>query len=314
MPSCSSSGAAPRRVRLLLNPSAGRRPRAERLAPALAWLEARGWLVEQRTTEGSGHAQELAAEAAGGGYETVLVCGGDGTINEAVNGLAGSDTALAVMPAGTVNVWAREAGIPRQPEAAVRLLEEGERHRVDLGRANDRFFLLLASVGTDSYAVRAVSAAAKRRWGRYAFIAAGLRDLALHGGRQIRVEGEGGSYSGSTLVAVVGNTRLYGGLLRATYRACIDDGLLDLCLYPGGRLQLAGHLLRTLAGRHEPRALYRQGRRFVISGAEPMPYELDGEYAGETPLTIESIPSALTVVTPQGSLAALTGGADGRSG
>jgi YegS/Rv2252/BmrU family lipid kinase len=294
-----------RRVRLILNPRSGRRPSPERLSEAINWLQHRGWAVDRRPTATPDDARHLAAQAAAEGFDAVLVCGGDGTINGAVNGLAGSDTALAVIPAGTVNIWAREAGISRRPLEAVRLLEDGVRRRVDLGVANGRRFLMLASAGTDAYAVRAVSPAAKRRLGRYAYLVAGLRDLVTQGGRQMTVEAGGGRFAGRALVAIVGNTRLYGGALKATHRARLADGLLDLCLYAGnGWASLATHAARTLFGRHEGSAgvLYRQAHRITISGPMPMPYQVDGEYAGETPVTFEVLPASLTVVLPRSAL------------
>src|SRR5579859_2017964 len=223
-----------RLLTVIRNPSARRRLRLSRLAAALEKLERRGWRVECRTTAHIGHATALAALAAQRGSEAVLVCGGDGTINEAVNGLAGSETALAVLPAGTINLWAREVGLSADPAAAVRLMLSGERRRVDLGRVGDRYFLMLASVGVDAVAVRAVMAERKRRWGRYAYLAAGVSDLLRHGGRPLAIEAGEVHFRGRALAAIVGNTRLYAGLLHAAHRARIDDGLLDLRVYAGG--------------------------------------------------------------------------------
>src|SRR3954453_11538079 len=101
----------PRPLCVIVNPTSGQRMRLVTLRRVLGELEAGGWRVERHLTRGTLHAQRLAAHAAASGYEAVLVCGGDGTINEAVNGLVGTETALAVLPAGTTNVWAREVGI-----------------------------------------------------------------------------------------------------------------------------------------------------------------------------------------------------------
>lgn len=298
-----------RRVRVIVNPLAGHRPREDRFQAALAWLAVQGWAVERRESEWAGHARLLAADAAEAGCDAVLACGGDGTINEVVNGLAGSQTALAALPAGTVNIWAREVGLPRDPLGSVRLLAEGGRRRVDLGRAGERYFLLLASVGTDSFAVRAVSPAAKRRFGRYAFVGAGLWDLLRHGGRPMTILADGRRLRGRTLVAVIGNTRLYGGVLSATHRARLDDGLLDLCLYPGRFApRLAAHAVNTLLSRHDRSgAVYLQARRIQFDGPAPLPVQADGEYIGETPMTFSVAPAALTVIVPPGLRSPLFG-------
>ena len=206
-----------------LESPAGRQPAEQRLELATNKLRQHGWNLERQHTERPGHAHLLAASAAETGVDAVVACGGDGTINEVVNGLAGSNTALAVIPAGTVNIWAREAGIPRDPLAALRLLVEGERRRVDLGRAGERYFLMLASIGTDSYAVQAVGPALKQRLGRYAYVIAGLRDLLRTGGRPMSIDIDGEELAHDVLIAIIGNTRLYGGALRSTSHTRIDE-------------------------------------------------------------------------------------------
>ncbi|HEY7295784.1 MAG TPA: diacylglycerol kinase family protein [Dehalococcoidia bacterium] len=289
-----------RLLTVIVNRRAGRRSRLTGLGAALAGLEAQGWSVVRWQTEQPGHARELAAAAASAGSKALLVCGGDGTINEAVNGLAGSETALAVLPAGTTNVWAKEVGLSADPAAAVRLIQLGEHRRVDLGRAGERYFLLLASVGVDANAVQAVTAERKRRWGRYAYVAAGLIELLRRGGRPMAIEAGGRRFRGRALTAVIGNTRLYGGVLRATNQAWIDDGLLDLRVYAGGGVrQLLPQVARTLAGR-PPRTdeLYVQASRIHIAAPRPLPVQADGEHIGTTPITFTSAAQALTVIVP----------------
>ena len=292
-----------RTVRLIVNPRSGHRPTPAQLGAAARWLTARGWRVEQRVTRGAGHARQLAAEAAAAGCDVVLVCGGDGTINEVVNAIAGTRTALAVIPSGTVNVWAREVEIPFPTMAAVALLETGERRLVDLGRAGERYFLLLASAGTDSEAVRAVTADRKRRWGRSIYVVEAVRDLLQHGGRLMTIEADGERIVGRVLLAVVGNSRLYGGVFNATYHARLDDGLLDLCIYTGsGWWELAKHIARTIVRRHDrhKRVVYRQARRIRIHSADPIAVQADGEHIGETSISFDAVPNALLVVIPRG--------------
>jgi diacylglycerol kinase (ATP) len=122
-----------RRAVFIVNPVARGIPSSAKLEMAAAWLESQGWEPTIEPTGARGHATALAREAAESGCDVVVGCGGDGTVNEIVNGLAGSETALAVIRGGTANVWAKEAGIPRDPLAAVRLVSEGRRRRMDLG-------------------------------------------------------------------------------------------------------------------------------------------------------------------------------------
>ena len=118
---------------IIVNPASRSRPKAARLQEAEDWLAEQGWRVARQETEGRGDAITIAGRAAESGVSLVFVCGGDGTLNEAANGLAGSETALAVIPAGTVNIWAREAGLNKKPLEAVQLAAEGERFRLDPG-------------------------------------------------------------------------------------------------------------------------------------------------------------------------------------
>jgi diacylglycerol kinase (ATP) len=294
----------PRSLLAVVNPRAGRPADLRRLHDALRGLERRGWSVDIRGTLWPQHARQMTETAVRQGCEAVLAVGGDGTINEVVNGLTGSATALAVLPAGTVNVWAREAHVPAEADAAVRLLERGQRVSIDLGRAGGRYFLMLASAGVDSVAVRTVSSAA-RPWKRESYVLSGLRDLFRHGGRPMSFTvGDAEPVemlSARTLLAICGNTRLYGGVLQLTSRARLDDGLLDLCvLTGGGPTALAGHALRALPGKHLESAavVYRQARRFRIDADTPVPVQLDGEHAGTTPVVFSAAPRALTVVLP----------------
>jgi len=300
-----------RRLRVILNPRSGHLPKPRELLAALALLEQRGWTVERRRTSGPQDARRLAAAAAAAELDAVLACGGDGTINEVVNGLAHSQTALAVLPAGTVNVWAREVGISRRPLDAVRLVDEGERRRIDLGRVGERYFLLLASVGSDAAAVGAVSPEAKRRFGRYALLFAGVRDFHRRRTLALRIDGEGEPLEGTFVAAIAGNTRLYAGVLEATAQARLDDGLIDLCALRGaGWRGLLPHLVRTGLHRHLGTAgvEYRQAARLTLTSPEPLPVQVDGEYAGQsTLLEITAEPQALTVIVPRGLRSPLFG-------
>ena len=120
---------------VIVNPTSRKLPSPKRLREARYWLDGRGWSVEWLETAAPGDATSLAADAARRGAPLLFVCGGDGTLNEAVNGLAGSETAVAVIPTGTVNLWAREVGLLKKPAEAVRLAVDGAR-RQQIGRAH----------------------------------------------------------------------------------------------------------------------------------------------------------------------------------
>jgi len=295
-----------KRALAVYNPASRGRPSIEQVGRALDWLRGRGWEADLEVTRATGHATELAREAAARGFDALLACGGDGTVNEAANGLTGSITALAVLPGGTANIWAKEARIPRKPLDAVRLLEEAEARAIDLGRASwaggERYFVLMAGVGFDAAIVRSLSTKLKRRLGAAAYVLSGLRMAIGYRTARAQLQIDGEPCSSGLYWAVVGNTRNYGGLIDITHRARADDGALDLCLLDrGGLLRLAWLLPWLLLGRHDRRAHVLYQRMRSLEAQTPgLPVQVDGEYLGETPMRFEVAPAALQVVVPHG--------------
>jgi YegS/Rv2252/BmrU family lipid kinase len=306
-----------KRALFVVNPAARGAPPIERLRAAIDGLE--GWETSLETTTGPGHATELARSAAERGLDVVVACGGDGTVNEVANGLAGSATALAAVPGGTANVWAKEMRLPRDPSAAVRLLSDGEIRTVDLGRASairgsasgggDRYFLLMAGVGFDAAIVRRVSGALKRRLGAAAYLLQGLRCVLSHRAVAADLRADGKPQPDGLYWLLLGNTRSYAGVLNITHQAKVDDGRLDLCLLQrGGLLRFVWLALWVLLRRHHRRAgvLYRKVESLEVR-TPGLPVQVDGEYLTETPLRFEVVAGALRVVVPRGLRSPLFG-------
>lgn len=306
-----------RRALFILNPAARGAPPIERLRAAIDGLD--GWETSLEATAAAGQATELARNAAEGGLDAVVACGGDGTVNEVANGLAGSATALAVVRGGTANVWAKEAHLPRDPSAAVRLLSDGEQRTIDLGRASavggstsgggDRYFLLMAGVGFDAAIVRQVSGALKRRLGAASYLLHGLRCVLRHRTVEADLLVNRGPLPSPLYWLLLGNTRSYAGVLNITHQARADDGRLDLCLLrKGGLLRLAWLAPWVLLRRHHRRAgvLYRTVESLEVR-TPGLPVQVDGEYLTETPLRFEVAPAALRVMVPGGLRSPLFG-------
>lgn len=293
----------PRETLVIVNPAARNLPSRRRLDEAIRWLNSRGWQVEQQETDGPGQATELAAGAAGRGLPLVFVCGGDGTLNEAANGMAGSDTALAVIPAGTVRIWAREVQIPRRPVEAVKAAVEGERRRIDLGRAGERYFLLMAGYGLDGAIARRVHLGLKSRLGAATYAIAAVREALRYRSSPVTLRFDEEEHRGQVLMLVAGNTRNYAGLVEITREAQANDGLLDVCVFGGkGTLDIVLHALRTLLRRHpsSKKVLYRKVRRLEFTWGEPLPVQLDGDAYEMSPTRVEVVPEALWVAVPKG--------------
>ncbi len=289
-----------KRALLIYNPAARHAPQVAQLHDAAERID--GWKIALKPTEHAGHATALAAAAAVDGCVVVVACGGDGTAHEVANGLAGTSTAMAVVRGGTANVWAKEIGVPKDIAKALRLLSEGEVRAIDLGRAGGRYFVLMAGVGFDAAVVRDIGPVAKRRFGAAAFIVSGLRKAIGHRGVEAEATTDGDSISGELYWMLLGNSRSYGGVLNVTGRARIDDGRLQMYLLRrGGLLRLLCLLPWVIAGRHyeRPNVLSREIETLDLR-TPGLPVQIDGEYAGETPLRFDVVPNALRVVVPRG--------------
>ena len=294
------------RVALITNPGAGRQDMQETLDSPLSVLQQAGWSVDVWPSEGPGNVALLARRAANEGYDVALVAGGDGTVNEAVQGLVGSETALGYLPYGTVNVWARELGGPLDLVGAARALVAGEIKAVDLGLANERYFLLMAGLGFDGAVVeRARSLEShKRRLGVLPHVAAGLMTIPLYRGADLELRYDGIIRRVEALLLVVGNTRLYGGRFHFTPQAVANDGWLDLCIVKGrGPLSLLRQGLPLLLTGSIARSdvELRRVRELVVQSDTPLSLQTDGELVGSTPVHFAIAPAALRAIVPRDS-------------
>ena len=320
-------GTEPRTAALITNPNARHAPGRAILEAAVRPLEARGWRVTIEETAAAGDASQLAAAAFERGVEVVVACGGDGTLNEVLNGLAMVDRVegapppvVALVPAGTANVWSQEAGIPADPEAALALLADGVRRPFDLGVATiegvPRRFALMCGVGLDAAVTRAVEEApeAKRRLGRFAFAWPSLRAVFGARGVETTVTISGRSETVRLVQLIAGNTRLYGGLARITGGAVADDGYLDVVSFldEGRAIARPWRLLREAFGairggldhRRVSGVGYRRASLLEVRPSGELAVQVDGEPIGvcgpAAPLTLSVEPSAVQMVMPAG--------------
>lgn len=291
------------RATIIFNPVAGQSETLawELQAAAAVWIE-QGWTVEQYPTQGPGDGTRLARMAAERCDDVVIAAGGDGTINEVVNGLAGTKTALGTLPLGTMNVWVRELGLPLQPRAAATALLASQVRTIDLGRANDRYFLLMAGIGLDAAITAEVRTEEKRRLGALAYALRGMEIALRIRGTRTRLVLDGKMVRGRVLMVVVGNSQLYGGLVKITHRACIDDGLLDVCVIKGNHFGSAVYHLISIIRRsysHNPEIAYYRARTIQITSRPALPVQVDGDSLGTTPMTFAVAPAALRALMPR---------------
>jgi YegS/Rv2252/BmrU family lipid kinase len=267
-------------------------------------------VVEITPTAYAGHAIELARVAAARGFYVVVAAGGDGTVNEVVNGIARTATALAVLPVGTGNVWVRELKLPLRPDAAAASIDIGSVLDLDLGLAGDRYFLLMAGIGFDAAVTRAVNPEAKRKLGLMAYLVQALMTARTIRGTRARIIVDGRQIRGRILMVVIGNSRLYGGFLQITHHANLTDGLLDVVVIKGQDVRSAPlHLLSIVLRRYhlDPDMDYYRAREVQISGAAPLGVQVDGDPIGATPMTFQVAPAALKALVPTWAVSDLLG-------
>jgi len=236
------------------------------------------------------------------GADLVFVWGGDGMVQRSVDALAGSDAALAIIPAGTANLFASNVGIPNDVAAAVAIGLEGERHRFDVGRINGERFAVMAGAGFDALMIDEADGALKDRLGRAAYILTGAKNLGL--GRfatRVRIDGQKW-FKGKASCVLVGNVGKLMGNIAAFPDASADDGLLEIGIITAkNRWQWSRTLVRTAVGHADgsPFVETARGRAFDIRFDEPVRYELDGGSRKKTKrLRIKVCPHALTVCVP----------------
>lgn len=290
------------RALIIFNPTAGQAGSLEQdLRAACEVWRAHGWAVDMQPTAGPGDGTRIARAAADAGYDVVVAAGGDGTVNEVVNGLVGTDTALAALPIGTVNVWVRELGLPLQPVAAAEALLRTRVRTIDVGRAGERYFLLMAGIGFDAAVTAEVRSHEKRRLGALAYL---LRALGLawnFRGTRAQIIVDGRLRRSRVVMVVLGNSQLYGGVVKITARASLDDGLLDVCVIKGNTLRGAPfRLLSIFTQRYtvDPKLEYHRARRVQVITREPLAVQVDGDHIGQTPMTFEAVPGALRALMP----------------
>lgn len=291
--------AAERDILIVANPTAGgfRHSRLERLTRLLAAAGARARLL---LTRHAGEIGEICARPPPG-VDTIVVAGGDGSVNEAVSGLSTltQPPALAIMPAGTANVLAWDLGIPRGPERLARLILAGRTAPLHHGIANGRPFVLMASAGFDAAVVHAVPLSLKRRFGKLAFVAIALK--LAHRPRLPDLHVTTGTGHITCRLAVVTNAARYGG----PFRVCPEEsplqpGLHLIAVKVGstlGLVRLGAALVLGRIARTRGVEIHRVQRVHIDAG-EPVPCQVDGDTFGVTPLDIHPGERPLRVLVP----------------
>ncbi len=294
----------PTTAMLLVNPVARRVRRKFDAARALAYIRRRGLQCRLEIPSSEESLIQEAQRSAERGDDLLFVAGGDGTLRMAAGSIAGSETALAALPGGTANVWCKDARIPLRFRSAIDAHITGQTLSVDLGEADGKPFLLMAGIGWDAAITGTVNHRLKRLAGPAAHGVRGLRMLPSLKPERLEWTDDSGDHAEDCGLMVVSNTRLYGGIVRFSPGASVTDGLLDVCaLAPEGLwsgLRLLGRL--ALAKLADDPWVVSGRTKTVHIATGGIPFQLDGDAIGETPLTLSVRPAALKVRLPSGAL------------
>ena len=281
---------------VILNPAAN----SDRAVRARSRVEALARDCAVFTTTAPGDAEVLAREAVQKGFTKIVAAGGDGTIHEVVNGLAGSGAMLGLLPIGTINVFAMELGLPSNNlELCWDIIEGTNTRLVDLPSANDKYFVQLAGVGLDAQVVKETSANLKRNFGPLSYLISAAQ-IAARKPPRLMIESEDASAQEGSFV-LIGNGRRYGGPFPFFKQAQLDDGLLDVILFKQlGYLDIIRYLQDVFFSSEirVPEVDYFQTRKIRVTSEQDVPVELDGELVGSCPVQFEMRERTLRVLTP----------------
>ena len=299
--------------RLIYNPAAGRFPAGWLLSRAVQVLSDAGWTIDVQEVHEGGDIQRVADEAIRAGCDAVFVAGGDGTVGAVAAALSGSEVALGVLPSGTANVWAKEIGLERLDwihlfalERAADRLARGRVHKVDMGRACGREFLLWAGIGLDAEIVNSIEP--RERWAKtfgtmhYGILA--LWNSIGWEGVELAVRADGQVWEGRYLAAIASNIRKYaGGLIELSPEAKFDDGMLDFWLIGGRSLKDAvTRVVQIFLGSHSeaPGVVHFQAARALFESESELQIHFDGEpHSVSSPVEFQTLRNSLNVLLPE---------------
>jgi YegS/Rv2252/BmrU family lipid kinase len=286
---------------LISNPVATRASE-RKIATASYYLQSKGFGVEIFFTEKRGDAESLARQALVNPPSLIIAAGGDGTFNEVINGIAGSDLPMAILPLGTTNVLAKEIGIPEHVKGALEIALRKKPQRISLGRITflhdpkkSRYFCLMAGIGFDGEAVFRINERIKKIHGKGAYILSGLQTLVNIHPEELTFTIDGKPYSGYS--AIIGNAAKYGGNFKITPDAQLSEPFLHACIFKGKtKLDIIKYVLGIITGKHLrfKDIVYVQGKTIEVNGTAHI--QIDGDYLGVSPVGIDILPNALNLI------------------
>ncbi|MBT2763389.1 MULTISPECIES: diacylglycerol kinase [unclassified Paenibacillus] len=290
-----------RNARLIYNPTSGREEMKRRLADILNRLDSAGIETSCHATTGEGDATREAADAVERGYDLVIAAGGDGTLNEVINGMAGRDNLppLGIFPMGTTNDFARALGISKNWEEYCDLVIRGETRPIDVGKANDRYFINIAGGGTLTELTYEVPSKLKTMIGQLAYYLKGIEKMVSLAPQELIINASGHpAIHDEFMVFLIANSNSVGGFDKIAPGASIDDGLFDvIALRKCNLAEFVRVATMALRGEHinDKRVVHFRTDYMEVVSPGPVQLNLDGEFGGVLPGTFRVLPQHLRI-------------------
>lgn len=284
------------KICLILNPKSGLVHRFLNCNPAgeiLDFFNEQGISLDIKTTTKRGEGTPLAAEAVSQGYNHIIAGGGDGTINEVLNGIIDTEAVMGVLPLGTENVFCKSMGVPLDIKEACRHFLHAREKQIDVGIANKQHFLMMAGIGLDAHIISDMDPELKKALGGVGFILKGV-DFLSHRIQEtyrptvkLRLNDKNEVIESKFWIILVGNQSHYSGTIKLLKKAKIDDGLLDILVFPFiDNETVLQQLVSAMTETHLElgQVMYYQSKDFTVETDHPIFTQADGELTGKTPI------------------------------
>lgn len=288
---------------LIVNPTSGKERAPAYIAAARELLQGEGYDVTVNETAKALDATRFCTDACVQAYDLMVSVGGDGTLHETINGLAGQHLPrLGVVPLGTVNDFARALRIPLDPEAAIAALASTRVQAVDIGRLNGRYFANVVAAGSLAESLSSVTPEDKTRLGTFAYIKEGVKELTGGSSHPLVIEHDGRVWEGESPLALFALTNSVGGFERLAPEAAVDDGWIHCFIIKDlnilNTLTVSFSLLLGNLKNHRD-VVYFTARQVKVGSGDPVKTNVDGEEGPPLPIELGVLPRYLQVIVPE---------------
>ncbi|XRG77978.1 diacylglycerol kinase [Rossellomorea sp. GAMAL-10_SWC] len=292
-----------KRARIIYNPTSGREIFKKKLPDVLQLFEQAGYETSCHATTGAGDATIAAREACERKFDLVVACGGDGTLNEVISGMSEQEyrPKLGLIPVGTTNDFARAIGVNVSIMEAAEVITNGQTVPLDIGRVDDKYFVNILAAGKITELTYEVPSKLKTMLGQLAYYLKGIEMLPRVKPTRLKIEYDGKVFDEEAYLFLLSNTNSVGGFEKIAPEASINDGQFDLLVLKKSNIaEIIRVCAQLLSGQHVQNeyVLYTRASHLKIMSDDKLLLNIDGEYGGETPCTVDMLYNHLEIYVP----------------